>query len=960
MGGASSTLTITIRAIDNASKTFANIKKQLDSIGKTASSMSAVAATLKQMGSAASSFKKEGAGMSSLLKDTSKQLGAFASQADAAAARVKGLFGQMKIPQMKMPSLPTIKAGGMFDGIKSGLLDIGKIAAGVLGADLLKKAVGGITDFAKDAFMLNGTLEKTTLQFTTLMGSADEAAAHVKDLFDFAAKTPFESGEVIAASKNLLTFGGKALDTTKNLTMVGNAAAAVGQNIQEVSFWTGRAYSMIQGGQPFGEAAMRLQEMGILTASTRAEMEKMQKQGKSGAEVWGYFTQSMDRFNGAMKLQESTWEGLTSTIKDNLTMAGSKALKPFFDLTKEGMTQLSAFLQTDMFTGWADKAAGAFTGIIGLIKGLASGDITGAFLSLAQGVGAAFGPDAIGPVFAFKKTMLGLIGAVKNIFAAFKSGNVPNILEALGLGQFTGPVMQAISALQQFGGIVATVGGAIMSVLAPAFQTLVSGVMSAWPQLQAAFGAIGQLLTALAPVIGGIVVGLIGLITGLFSGIASAVGPFISTIAGTIAGLATAFTGIVNVVSGIFQAIYGIFTGNGDLIQSAWSQMLTGLGQIFSGFDAAAKAWFGGLFNTLLSFVSGFVSGVTGFFGTLLPGLQPAIAGVGAFIQGALVPAFSQLWGWLQTILPAAVQTLSGFFAGTLQPALDQAGGFIQGTLIPVFAGIWNWLATSIPQAISTVSGVFTGVLIPALTAAWGWISANLLPLLGALANVIGAGINLALTAMAGIWQNVLLPAITTVANIIGTVLNVALSAMAAIWAGVVLPPLLQVIGVIQSSLTPVLQTLGGIAEEVGGYVGSKLAGGFDAVAAAIQAVIGWLNDLAGMLKNIKLPSWMTPGSPTPWEIGLIGVTDAMKALSGVGLPQLQAAMVMPAPAFTGNYSNAGAGIGGAAYSAPSATVQKAEKPPVNITIQIYGGGPDTAQQARTGVLDAMRAAGMI
>ena len=48
----------------------------------------------------------------------------------------------------------------------------------IMAADMFQKAGAAVTGFVKDAFSMNASLEKTTLQFTTLMGSADAASAH--------------------------------------------------------------------------------------------------------------------------------------------------------------------------------------------------------------------------------------------------------------------------------------------------------------------------------------------------------------------------------------------------------------------------------------------------------------------------------------------------------------------------------------------------------------------------------------------------------------------------------------------------------------------------------------------------------------------------------------------------------------------------------------------------------------
>lgn len=61
---------------------------------------------------------------------------------------------------------------------------------------------------------------------------------------------------------------------------------------------------------------------------------------------------------------------------------------------------------------------------------------------------------------------------------------------------------------------------------------------------------------------------------------------------------------------------------------------------------------------------------------------------------------------------------------------------------------------------------------------------------------------------------------------------------------------------------------------------------------------IDWLNEvLTPLAKNwdiigkLVLPPWLTPGSPTPFELGLRGITDAMTDLNTFGAPQLRAAI---------------------------------------------------------------------
>ena len=221
------------------------------------------------------------------------------------------------------------------------------VIGGVAGAAFVAIGAAAVAGFGmaiKQSIAVNSQLETTELQFETLMGNADKAKEHVAGLFEFAEKTPFETGPIIEASLKLETFGGAALNTKDNLTLLGDAAAAVNAPIDELGFWVGRLYANLQAGQPFGEAAMRLQELAVMSPQARQAMEDLQKSGASASEIFGVLQEDLGRFSGAMEKQAGTWEGMVSTIKDQVNLLMGEALKPFFDKSKEGLETLIALL----------------------------------------------------------------------------------------------------------------------------------------------------------------------------------------------------------------------------------------------------------------------------------------------------------------------------------------------------------------------------------------------------------------------------------------------------------------------------------------------------------------------------------------------------------------------------------------------------------------------------------------
>jgi hypothetical protein len=123
----------------------------------------------------------------------------------------------------------------------------------------------------------------------------------------------------------------------------------------------------------------------------------------------------------------------------------------------------------------------------------------------------------------------------------------------------------------------------------------------------------------------------------------------------------------------------------------------------------------------------------------------------------------------------------------------------------------------------------------------------NVFPLFQAIAEFYGAVFNLVLRVMAGIWQNVLLPALQQIYSFLAE--NVF--------------PIFQTIGeYLSETFQPIINSLAS-------FVSNKLAPAFRGIVDAIKDAVEWIQSLAEKINDLALPSWLTPGSPTPWEIGL-------------------------------------------------------------------------------------------
>lgn len=193
-----------------------------------------------------------------------------------------------------------------------------KFAAAAGAVFVAVKAVQTIVvGLAKASIQSAAGFETMRTRLETFTGSVDSAASRIEELATIAANTPNSLESILDTEIQLRAFGGALLATNQNLLLVGDAAAAVGQPINEIGNWFGRAYTAIQDGKPLGEVFNRLRELGLATPGVSDEIERLQKAGADANEVWSVFSAQFERFTGSMERQAGTFNGLVSTMKDN-------------------------------------------------------------------------------------------------------------------------------------------------------------------------------------------------------------------------------------------------------------------------------------------------------------------------------------------------------------------------------------------------------------------------------------------------------------------------------------------------------------------------------------------------------------------------------------------------------------------------------------------------------------------
>src|SRR5437588_2833944 len=101
--------------------------------------------------------------------------------------------------------------------------------------------------------------------------------------------------------------------------------------------------------------------------------------------MWQPMTGDLQRFNGAMARQASTWKGLTSTLSDAIKLTSARVFQPLFDVAKSAVGNLNDVLSGDAFSAWADSAGESISDFVQRVGGH-----VGNFITAVQAVGVAF------------------------------------------------------------------------------------------------------------------------------------------------------------------------------------------------------------------------------------------------------------------------------------------------------------------------------------------------------------------------------------------------------------------------------------------------------------------------------------------------------------------------------------------------------------------------------------------
>lgn len=195
-------------------------------------------------------------------------------------------------------------------------------AVGVAGFAAITAAVGrSVMEFAK--------FEQAEVAFESMLGSAEAAKDMIEELAEFSAKTPFQFGDIVQATRTLVAFGSTGEEAVERIGFLGDIAAGAQVPLADLAQIFGKVQTK---GKAMTEEILQMSERGIPIIDELAQqfdvgkeaIFEMAETGQLTAEVVEDALRGMTMegaiFADQMQKQSQTISGLFSTLKDNLSL----------------------------------------------------------------------------------------------------------------------------------------------------------------------------------------------------------------------------------------------------------------------------------------------------------------------------------------------------------------------------------------------------------------------------------------------------------------------------------------------------------------------------------------------------------------------------------------------------------------------------------------------------------------
>jgi tape measure domain-containing protein len=675
------------------------------------------------------------------------------------------------------------------------------------GKQVAQTAIGMVSGF----FAQNAAMEQTRIAFVGLLGSGKAADGMLRNLQALAAASPFEFPALAKDAQMLVGMGVAARDVVPWMTAIGDAAAGVGSGSEGVEQVTRALGQMQAKSKVSGDEMMQLTEAGIpawkiLADSMHlsvAQVQNLSQQGKLGQGAINALVVGMERmYGGQMANQAMTFNGLMSTLKDNITMAFMAFAGPLFSQAKGALSSLTTLAGSPAFANFAktmgetvgNALATAVRWLTELYNRLAANGTFQDFVQIAQNLGSIL-TGVVNGALLLLGVNLGNVGA-SGKGASDSTAGVANAIKQISdvIAGVTG-FMSTLSGLfadsgvkgAVFRDVLVVIAGSLLAIKVINFAAAMIALLAPLPGIIAGFigwagaawAAAAGMIAATWPILA-IIAGVALLAAGIYlliknwgavvAFLSSVWGGFVSWLNGTLSAIGGWFTARWNEISTFTMSVWnGIVT----FLQGLWATIVQ---VVTAGIRFVAAIMTGGSSEVVISVISNW----TQIRDTIMNIVNGIVGWIGARFNdfyNAVIAPLLPLVAWFNSLFETIGQIilkLVSIAVGYIQQKFTEAYSFIVSiwtTVSNFFASIWNTIYSTISDIVNRVTRFLSdqwAIEQRGLTIIWTAISGFFSSIWNTIYSTISSAVNRVVDWLAHQWD-VINRAITIIWSAIST-----------------------------------------------------------------------------------------------------------------------------------------------------------------------------------------------
>ena len=406
---------------------------------------------------------------------------------------------------------------------------------------------------------------------------------------------------------------------------------------------------------------------------------------------------------------------------------------------------------------------------------------------------------------------------------AGSSGSVTGLASAIGA--VAGPVLAVVAVIGVLVAAFVTLWNTneeFRNTMTAIWEGIVSKVQEFVDGIKERFDALGIDFSAIAETLKAIWMGFCDLLAPVFEAAFSV----ISTVLGT----------VLDVITGLLDVFVGLFTGN-------WSQLWTGVKEIFSGI------WNGivGIFQTAINLIQGIADAICGWFGTSWNEVWTNVSTFFMNIWNGITGFLSTAWETIKNVVQVGI-----LFIGSILEAawniITLPFQLIWENCKEIIISVWNTISSTVSTVINTMATVISTVLTTIQTVfstIWDAISLKVTTVINAIKTAVSTVFNAVKDTVTNIWNGIK----TTISNVVDSIKD----KVSSVFNGV------------KDTLSSVFNGIKNTATTVWNGIKTAITTPIEAAKNTIKGIVdkitGFFSGLHIELPHIKLPHFSISGS---------------------------------------------------------------------------------------------------